>query len=384
MTSESPVPETTDAPSTETARAGRLQRWLPIIVPVLGIVLLVAGWGRDLNGIVVALIAVVLAAVVLAAVHHAEVLAHAVGEPFGSLILAVSVTVIEVSLIITLVTAGGEGSETLARDTVFAAIMITLNGIVGISLLLGAFKHGPVKFNAEGTGGALATVAALATLCLVVPTFTSTQGPVFSSPQLIFVAIASVVLYGMFVAAQTVGYREMFVPVVTEGEKRKAAESADHGATPTRREALVSLGLLLVSLVAVVGLAKLESPSIEAGVAAVGFPPSFVGVVIALLVLLPEGIAAVRAARQNKVQTSFNLALGSAMASIGLTIPAMAVASFFIAGPLALGLGSTQIVLLVLTLLVSILTLVPGRATRLQGGVHLVIFAAFIFLSISP
>ena len=384
MTSPAPDTETPDTPSTGTAEPGRLQRWLPIVVPILGVVLLVAGWGRDLNGIVVALIAVVLAAVVLAAVHHAEVLAHAVGEPFGSLILAVSVTVIEVSLIITLVTAGGEGSETLARDTVFAAIMITLNGIVGISLLLGAFKHGPVKFNAEGTGGALATVVALATLCLVLPTFTSTQGPVFSPPQLIFVAIASVVLYGMFVAAQTVGYREMFVPVATEGEKRRAADAHEHDSTPSRREALISLALLLVSLVAVVGLAKLESPSIEAGVAAVGFPPSFVGVVIALLVLLPEGIAAVRSARQNKMQTSFNLALGSAMASIGLTIPAMAVASFFIAGPLALGLGSTQIVLLVLTLLVSILTLVPGRATRLQGGVHLVIFAAFIFLSISP
>ena len=225
-------------------------------------------------------------------------------------------------------------------------------------------------------------MVALATLCLVLPTFTSAQGPVFSPPQLIFVAIASVVLYGMFVAAQTVGYREMFVPVATEGDERRTAH--EHASTPSRRDALISLALLLVSLVAVVGLAKLESPSIEAGVAAVGFPPSFVGVVIALLVLLPEGIAAVRAARQNKVQTSFNLALGSAMASIGLTIPAMAVASFFIAGPLALGLGSTQIVLLVLTVLVSILTLVPGRATRLQGGVHLVVFAAFIFLSISP
>ena len=127
-----------------------------------------------------------------------------------------------------------------------------------------------------------------------------------------------------------------------------------------------------------------DAPDLEAGVAAIGFPASFVGVVIALLVLLPESIAAVRAARRNRIQTSINLGLGSAMASIGLTIPAIAVASFFLPGPLLLGLGPTQIVLLVLTVLISILTVAPGRATRLQGGVHLAVFAAFVFLSIAP
>jgi Ca2+:H+ antiporter len=218
-------------------------------------------------------------------------------------------------------------------------------------------------------------------LCLVLPNFTSAAGPKFTSSQLLFAAIASLALYAMFVVTQTISHRESFLPVAPNGA---ALEDDDHAETPTTRQALVSLGLLIVSLVAVVGLAKLESPSIEAGVAAIGFPQSFVGVVIALLILLPESIAAIRAARRNRLQTSLNLALGSAMASIGLTIPAIAVASIWLSGPLLLGLGSTQIVLLALTVVVSILTVVPGRATKLQGGVHLVLFAAFLFLSISP
>jgi Ca2+:H+ antiporter len=188
-------------------------------------------------------------------------------------------------------------------------------------------------------------------------------------------------LYGLFVFTQTLRHRDYFLPVEPAGQ---GADAVEHAAPPTTRAALASLGLLVLSLIAVVGLAKLVSPSIEAGIHAVGFPPTFVGVVIALLVLLPESIAAVRAARRDRIQTSMNLALGSAMASIGLTIPAIAVASFFLDGPLLLGLGSTQIVLLLLTVVVSILTIAPGRATRLQGGVHLVVFAAFLFLSIAP
>jgi Ca2+:H+ antiporter len=352
-----------------------------VIVPILAIVVLVAAWDRELSIVPVVLIALVLGGTVLAAVHHAEVIAHKVGEPFGSLILAVAVTVIEVALIITLVISGGPEAATLARDTVFAAVMITTNGIVGISLLLGALRHRIVNFNAEGSGALLATVTALAVLTLVLPTFTSAPGPQFSSSQLAFVAIASLALYGLFVATQTKVHRDFFLPVTKSGEP---VEADEHAEAPTKRAALVSLALLVVALVSVVGLAKIESPSIEAGVVAVGFPPSFVGVIIALLVLLPESIAAIRAARRDRIQTSLNLALGSAMASIGLTIPAIAVASIFLTGPLVLGLGSTQIVLLVLTVVVSILTLAPGRATRLQGGVHLVLFGAFLFLSIAP
>jgi Ca2+:H+ antiporter len=350
-------------------------------VPILGIVTLALGWNSKPGLVVVIVMAIVLAATVLAAVHHAEVIAHKVGEPFGSLVLAVAVTVIEVALIITLVASGGPETASLARDTVFAAVMITTTGIVGVCLLVGALRHGIVHFNAEGAGALLATVTTLAVLCFVLPTFTSGPSGQFSTSQLVFVAIAALALYALFVTTQTLKHRDFFLPVSSPG---KSVDENDHATAPTTRFTLISLGLLLLALAAVVGLAKLVSPSIEAGVAAVGFPASFVGVVIALLVLLPESIAAVRAARRDRIQTSLNLALGSAMASIGLTIPAIAVASFFLDGPLLLGLGPTQIVLLVLTVLISILTIAPGRATRLQGGVHLVVFAAFIFLSIAP
>lgn len=351
------------------------------VVPVLAVLALALTWGRDLQPVIVVVVAAVLAAAVLSAVHHAEVVAHRVGEPFGSLVLAVAVTVIEVALIVTLVIAGGSQTATLARDTVFAAVMITMNGIVGISLLVGALRHGIVPFNAEGAGAALATVVSLATLSLVLPNFTSSrQGPEFSPAQLAFAAAASLALYGMFVLTQTVRHRDFFLPVAAEGD----VEPEEHAAPPTGRAAMISLGLLMLALVAVVGLAKVESPAIESGVEAAGFPPSFVGVVIALLVLLPETLAAVRAARRNLIQTSLNLSLGSAMASIGLTIPAIAVASIWLDGPLVLGLGSTQMVLLALTVVVSVLTVVPGRATRLQGGVHLVLLAAFLFLAVNP
>lgn len=351
-------------------------------VPIAGVIVLAAGWNvKDPPLWLVILMAVVLAATVLAAVHHAEVIAHKVGEPYGSLVLAVAVTVIEVALIITLVVSGGPETATLARDTVFAAVMITTNGILGICLLVGALRHGLIRFNAEGAGALLATVTTLAVLCFVLPTFTTGPEAQFSTSQLVFVAIVSLALYALFVTTQTLKHRDFFLPVAADGQKIR---DEDHASAPSTRATLLSLGMLLLALVAVVGLAKLVSPSIEAGVAAVGFPNSFVGVVIALLVLLPESIAAVRAARRNRIQTSINLALGSAMASIGLTIPAIAVASFFLDGPLLLGLGPTQIVLLVLTVVISILTIAPGRATRLQGGVHLAVFAAFVFLSIAP
>lgn len=377
-------------------------RSLPAVGPVAGVVLLVLTWSAKPGALVMALVALVLAGAVLSAVHHAEVIAHRVGEPYGSLVLAVAVTVIEVGLIVTLMVAGGD-TRTLARDTVFAAAMITMNGIVGASLLVAAVRHGLPRFNAEGAGSALATVLAVATLSLVVPSFTtSAPGRQFSGGQLAFAAVASLVLYLSFVVTQTKRHREFFLPVVegasAEGAPDPTAEassegSADtmphdadggHATRPSARAAWTSLGLLLLALVAVVGLAKVSSPSIEAAVAALGFPASFVGVVIALLVLLPESIAAVRAAGRNRTQISLNLAYGSAIASIGLTVPAIAVASIWLEGPLVLGLGPVQMVLLLLTAAVSVLTLVPGRATRLEGAVHLTLFAAFLFLSVSP
>jgi Ca2+:H+ antiporter len=354
----------------------------PIVLPVIAFVALIASWNQKLPIPLVIVVAVVLIAAVLTAVHHAEVVAHRVGEPFGSLVLAVAVTVIEVGLIIMLMISGGEGTDTLARDTAFAAVMITCNGIVGLSLLLGSVRHNLPRFNPEGTGAALGVVATLTTLTLVLPTFTvSEPGARFTAPQLAFAALAAVALYAGFVYTQTNRHRDFFLPVNRSGG---VIDGDDHADPPTTRTTIVSAALLVISLVAVVGLAKTVSPAIEAGVAAAGIPNSFVGVVIALLVLLPEGIAASRAALRDRMQTSLNLAYGSAIASIGLTIPAIAVASIWLEGPLVLGLGPVQIVLLVLTMIVGTLTVIPGRATRLQGVVHLIVLAAFVFLAISP
>ncbi|MFH8219061.1 calcium:proton antiporter [Streptomyces sp. NPDC018057] len=352
------------------------------VVPVLAVVLLVFTWGRGLPGAVVVLVTVVLAGAVLAAVHHAEVVAHRVGEPFGSLVLAIAVTVIEVALIVTLMLDGGDKSATLARDTVFAAVMITCNGVVGLCLLAGSLRHGTAVFNAEGTGAALATVATLATLSLVLPTFTTSKpGPEFSGVQLTFAAVSSLILYGLFVATQTVRHRDYFLPITRQGD---VITADDHAERPSARMAWTSVGLLALALIGVVGLAKGVSPTIESAVESAGLHHAVVGVIIALLVLLPETIAALRSARRDRVQTSLNLALGSAMASIGLTIPAVALASVWLSGPLVLGLGSTHMLLLLLTVVVSSLTVVPGRATPLQGGVHLVIFAAYLELAINP
>jgi Ca2+:H+ antiporter len=387
------------------------------VTPLLAAVALAIAWPLHPDSApVLGVLSILLVGAVLAAVHHAEVVAHRVGEPYGSLVLAIAVTIIEVALIVTLMVTTDKDTAGLARDTVFAAVMITLNGIVGISLLVGALKHHLAVFNPEGTGAALATVIALAVLCLVVPSVTTSEpGPEFTGAQLTFAAIASLALYGMFVFTQAIRHRDFFLPVTQEAHSplvtskaaadaatadaaaaRAAADAGSfehepvdldqdgHADPPTDRAALTSLGLLVVALVAVVGLAKIESPAIESGVAALGFPPAVVGVVIALLVLAPETIAAVRAATRNRVQVSLNLALGSAMASIGLTIPAIAVASIWLDGPLELGLNQLQTVLLVLTAAVSILTVVPGRAKPLQGGVHLVLLAAFLFLTIAP
>ncbi|WP_042378036.1 calcium:proton antiporter [Streptacidiphilus melanogenes] len=363
-------------------RLRRFARLWTVFVPALALLLLVTTWGRSLPGALVALVAVFLAGAVLAAVHHAEVIAHRVGEPFGSLVLAVAVTAIEVALILTLMASGPVKNASLARDTVFAAVMISCNGIVGACLLVASLRHRFAIYNSEGTGAALATVATLATLSLVLPRFTtSTPGPQFNTTQLIFAALASVTLYGLFVLTQTVRHRDYFLPMTRGGV---IIESEEHADPPSTREAYTSLGLLAVALVAVVGLAKVVSPTIEKGVAAAGLPASAVGVVIALLVLMPETIAAVRAASRDRVQTSLNLALGSAMASIGLTVPAVAIASFWMSGPLVLGLDPSLMVLLALTVIVGTLTVVPGRATPLQGGVHLSILAAYLVLAANP
>lgn len=347
-------------------------------VPVAACTVLAATWGRPLGWILVACIAISLAAVVLVAVHHAEIVAHRVGEPFGTLILALAVTVIELALIVSMMLSGGASTTALARDTVFATVLIVCNGVVGLCLLVGAVRHHVVVFRVDATGPALSVLAALTALTLILPALTTTTpGPTFSKPQLIFAGVMSLVLYGVFVFVQTMRHRSYFLPIEIKGED-------DRAEPPTSAAAVVSLMLLLVSLVAVVGLAKTLAPRIEAGVAAASAPPAVVGIVIALLVLLPETWAAVRAAARNRMQTSLNLALGSALATIGLTIPSVAAVSMFLNLPLELGLAPKETALLALTLLVSTVTLASGRATVLQGAVHLVLFAAFLFLAVVP
>ena len=370
-----------------TARRGPFQ-WT-VAVPLAALLVLIATWFQHEHPFALVLVGVFLVGAVLAAVHHGEVVAHRVGEPVGSLVLAVAVTVIEVGLIVMLMVGAGPGASTYARDTVFAAVMITLNGIVGLSLLVGALRHRLVSFNASGSGSALATVITLAGVCLVLPGFTvSVKGLQYSSTQLAFAAVASLALYCGFVFTQTVRHRDFFVPVAADRHGRVTGlldlDADGHADPPSLREAFISLGLLMVALVSVVGLAKLLSPSIEDAVSGLGLPYAVVGVVIALLVLAPETIAAVNNATRNRVQISLNLAYGSAMASIGLTIPTIAIAMIWLPGPLTLGLEPTQIVLLAISVVVSVLTLAQGRALALQGVVHLTILATFLFFSAVP
>ncbi|WP_250535249.1 ionic transporter y4hA [Caballeronia sp. AZ10_KS36] len=356
-----------------------------LVAPILALVVL--GAAPLIHGAVLtALAAVALAFAVFAAVHHAEVVAHRVGEPFGTLVLAVAVTVIEVALIVSVMLSGGPEKAALPRDTVFAAIMICGNGIVGLCLLMGGLRHHVQDFQLQGASAALAILCALSVLTLVLPNFTSTVvGPALSTSQLIFVGVVSLVLYMMFVFVQTIRHRDYFLPFAPKAAgSPNAADDGPHAPPPSNAQAWLALAFLMLSLVAVVGLAKLLSPAVEAGVAAAGAPEAVVGVVIAALVLLPEGFAALRAARLDRLQTSLNLALGSALASIGLTIPAVAVVSIAIGQPIALGLAPKEITMLALTLVVSVITLGTGRSTVLQGVVHLVIFAAFLFLSVVP
>jgi Ca2+:H+ antiporter len=354
-----------------------MPRW-PLVVPAASAALLVIAALVPLGTTLAIACAAGLIGAVIAAVHHAEVVAHRTGEPFGTLVLAVAITVIEVALIVSIMLAGGADKASLPRDTIFAAVMIICNGVVGLCLLVGGLRHHEQSFRVEGANTGLAALIALSTLSLVLPTFTtSAPGPTYTVSQLAFAAIASLTLWGVFVFVQTVRHRDYFLPV-------ESANEDVHAQPPTNRHALASFGLLLVSLVAVVGLAKVLSPSIERAVAAAGAPKATIGIAIALLVLLPETWAAIRAARANRIQTSLNLAFGSALASIGLTIPAVAVAAVWLSIPLELGLEAKDMVLLALTFLVSSSTLVSGRTHMMQGAVHLVIFAAFLFLALVP
>jgi Ca2+:H+ antiporter len=359
-----------------TANHRPLWTWL---VPTLSLSLFLVALLTGVGPLVAAVCGAALIGAVLVAVHHAEVVAHRVGEPLGTLVLALAVTAIETALILSMMMAGGAEMAVLPRDAIYAAVMIICNGVVGICILLGGLAHREQTFRVEGAGAGLAALIVMAMLTLVLPVFTTTTpAGTYGNAQLAFVAASSATLWAIFVFIQTVSHRDYFIPATD------AANPDVHAEPPPAREAWLSFGLLLVSLVSVVGLAKLLSPAIERTVEAAGAPQAVVGIVIAALVLLPETWAAARAARANRLQSSMNLAVGSALASIGLTVPVVVVASLALGLPLVLGLEAKDVTMLAVTFLVSAVTLGTGRTYAMQGAVHLVLFAAFLFLAFVP
>ncbi|MGZ5870976.1 MAG: calcium:proton antiporter [Bradyrhizobium sp.] len=328
-------------------------------------------------GLVFALVLlVILFGTVFAAVHHAEVIAERIGEPYGTLLLTLAVTIIEVALIATIM-LGEQTVTTLARDTVFAVVMIVCNGLVGICILAGGLRYREQDIQVTGSNLYLSVLAVLATITLIMPNYTrTTPGPVYSAGQLGFVSVVTILLYGVFLYIQTVRHRDYFVGDLTGG--------SDDGSHLSNRLMFLSTVLLLVSLLAVVLLAKKFSQVVDAGAALIGAPPAFAGILVALLILLPESVAAVAAARKNDLQKSINLALGSSIATIGLTVPAVAVAAYALDKQLVLGLPAQDMVLLVLTFVLGMLTLGTGRTNILFGLVHLVVFAVFVFLVFVP
>jgi Ca2+:H+ antiporter len=319
---------------------------------------------------------IILFGTVFAAVHHAEVIAERIGEPYGTLLLTLAVTIIEVALIATIM-LGDKAVPTLARDTVFAVVMIVCNGLVGICILVGGLRYREQDVQVSGSNLYLSVLIVLATITLILPNYTlTTPGPVYSAIQLGFVSVVTVVLYGVFLYTQTVLHSGYFLG--------KGNELDDGDAGISNRTLVLSIVLLLLSLLAVVLLAKKFSLVVDVATALIGAPPAFAGVLVALLILLPESVAAVAAARKNDLQKSINLALGSSLATIGLTIPAVAVVATALDKQLVLGLSAQEMVLLVLTFLLSMLTFVTGRTNIMFGLVHVVVFAIFVFLVFVP
>jgi Ca2+:H+ antiporter len=353
------------------------------IFPALAVLLFAAATALGFNftpsagGLVfAAVLLVVLFGTVFAAVHHAEVIAERIGEPYGTLLLTLAVTVIEVALIATIM-LGEKPVPTLARDTVFAVVMIVCNGLVGICILAGGLRYREQDFQVTGANVYLSVLIVFATITLILPDFTlTTPGPIYSKAQLGFVSVVTIILYAVFLYTQTIRHRDYFI-IESDGAGGDVAHSSN-------RTLLLSIVLLLVSLLAVVLLAKKFSLVVDAGAAAIGAPPAFAGILVALLILLPESVAAIAAARKNDLQKSINLALGSSLATIGLTIPAVAAVAYALDKALVLGLEFREVVLLVMTLILSMLTFGTGRTNILFGLVHIVVFAIFVFMVFVP
>lgn len=316
-----------------------------------------------------------LLAAVLAAVHHAEIVALRVGEPFGAVILALAVTVIELGLIVSIL-LGPDPEPTLVRDTIHAVVVLVLHGLAGLCIVVGAIRHREQEFRTQGAQAYLIVLLPMVAVTLVLPNFTtSVPGPYYTGPQLAFVSITCLLLWLAFTFVQTVRNREYFTSTRPETAP---------GTRPTGQLAAVAAGLLVIALVAVVLLAKAVSPYLQAGVDAIGAPPALVGVIVAAIVLLPEATTALRAARDDRLQTSINLALGSAVASIGLTVPAVAAVAWYTGTPLQLGVSPGGAILLALSFMMALITYGTGRATLLSGVVHLILLATWLFLIVAP
>jgi Ca2+:H+ antiporter len=332
--------------------------------------------GKEGGWIAGAILAVLLIGSVMAAVHHAEVVAIWLGEPFGTLVLTLAVTIIELSLIVSLMLTG-KPNPALPRDAVHAVVMLVLNGLAGFCIVAGTLRHREQEFRTLGANAFLVVLMPMAILVLVMPNYTSTTpGPYYSTLQEFFVGGVCLALYLVFLFVQTVRHQDYFLP---SGETDDDALGKVSG-----RLGAMSAGLLLLSLVAVVLLAKFLSPHIEQSIAAMGAPVKLAGVIVAVIVLLPESFAALNAARSNRLQTSINLALGSAVACIGLTIPSVVTISIWLGQPLELGIDQENTVLLVLSFLVAMLTYGQGRTNLLSGFVHLVLLASYVFLIFAP
>lgn len=349
------------------------------LAAVFGAAALISSFWLPLGSPAVAIaMSVALAVSISGAVHHADVIAHRLGATIGTLILAISVTIIEVALIVSMMANGTSDAPTIARDTVFAAVMIVTNGILGIGILVGSRRHRELGFQPLGASSLLAVLAALCAFTFILPNFTtSTPGPSYGSRQLIFVAVTSLVLYGALIWAQTTSLSGLF-------EEAEATAPATPDARPSKRRLVQSVAGLLASLAAVVGLAKTLSPGIAAAVAWAGAPNAVVGILVAILVLAPEAFAAIAAARTNRLQTSLNLALGSGIASIALTIPIVSGYALATNTSLQLGVDQKSIVWLSITFIVAALTFGNGRTTALHGIVHLSIMISYLALAIMP
>jgi Ca2+:H+ antiporter len=316
-------------------------------------------------------------ATIFVVLDHAEAVARRVGEPYGTLVLTIAVTAIEVSIIVSMM-LHGENNPTLARESVFSTVMIASTGVVGTCLTLGGWRHRKQAIVRQGTSAYLAVLIALTVMTLILPTYTRATDPgTFSAAQLGFVSVLSVLLYTGFLFAQTVRHREDFI----EGQ----AHGVSTRATP-RESILASVLLLAIGLIGIVMLAEQVAASIEDALIAyqVVQADAIVGALIAGLVLMPESVSAVRAALNNELQRGLNVAMGSACATIGLTIPAVAAASLLTGRGLTLGLSAADTVLLVLALFISSVSFSNERTTFLTGLVHLVVFFAFAFLIFVP